>query len=139
MFCGFCQSFVVNYRHGENVEFSRIYQNSLQTGLRGREEKDQTHAGISIPVIPKIYQFKKDVNNMSYQYKSVSETCDNGRTGCGIAVIVCYDDGSTAVLQTVSDICGDPEQIRKLVRLCNENQLDPLHLPEVIEDFLGTL
>ncbi len=70
---------------------------------------------------------------------SVCETYDNGRKSCGIAVIVCYEDGSTAVLQTISDICDDPERIRELVRQCNENHLNPLHLPEVLEDFLGTL
>ena len=76
---------------------------------------------------------------MSYQYMSVSETYGNGHKNCGIAVLVRYDDGSAAVLQTISDICEEPERIRELVRQCNEAQLDPLHLPEVIEDFLGTL
>ncbi len=70
---------------------------------------------------------------------SVSETYDNGRRSCGISVIIHYDDGSTAVLQTISDICDDPERIQELVRQCNEAQLAPLHLPEVLEDFLGTL
>ena len=80
------------------------------------------------PDMPKIYQFEKDVNNMSHQYMSVSETYNTGRTSYGIAV-----------LQTISDISEEPEQIRDLVRRCNENHLSPLHLPEVIEDFLAAL
>ena len=76
---------------------------------------------------------------MIYQYMSVKEIYIDGHTSYGIAVLVHYDDGSTAVLQTISDISDDPEQIRDLVRRCNENQLSPLHLPEVIEDFLLTL
>ncbi|MBQ7929827.1 MAG: hypothetical protein IJ334_02255 [Clostridia bacterium] len=54
-------------------------------------------------------------------------------------MIVHYDDGSSAVLHTISDICDDPERIRELVRQCNENRLDPLHLSDVIDDFLTTL
>lgn len=76
---------------------------------------------------------------MNYQYMSVTTTCEDGRTSCGIAVIAHYDDGSTAILQTISDICDDPERIRILARQCSENQLAPLHLKEVIEDFLSTL
>lgn len=70
---------------------------------------------------------------------SVSETYEDGHLSCGIAVIAHYDDGSTAILQIISDICAYPERIRELVCLCNERRLDPLHLPEVIEDFLAAL
>ena len=76
---------------------------------------------------------------MSYQYMSVSETYDDGRKSYGISVRVHYDDGSTAVLQTISDICDDPYRIRELVRLCNEARLSPPHLSEIIEDFLAVL
>ena len=76
---------------------------------------------------------------MSYQYMSVSETYDDGRMSCGIAVLVLYDDGSSAVLQTISDICEDKTRIQKLVHQCNQCQLTPDHLPDILEDFLGTL
>ena len=114
------------------LEFSRISYNPASA----KGGKRSTNAGM---LYRKFINLRKMSTNMSYQYTSVSETYGNGRMGCGIAVIVHYDDGSSAVLHTISDICDDPERIRELVRQCNENRLDPLHLSDVIDDFLTTL
>lgn len=42
-------------------------------------------------------------------------------------------DGEVAV----SDLSLDGVRVRDLVARCNEGNLDPIHLPNVIEDFLG--
>ncbi len=64
------------------------------------------------------------------------------RVGYGIAVCL----RSTVPAQTapedtpsawVRDISPDREAVAALVRLCNEGHLSPLHLADVIEDFLG--
>lgn len=44
-------------------------------------------------------------------------------------------DGEVAV----SDLCLDGRRVRDLVDLCNEGDLDPIHLPDVVEDFLAEL
>lgn len=76
---------------------------------------------------------------MDYQYSVVSEICDNGRKSCGIAVSVKYEDGTEAVLRTISDICDDPARTERLVRLCNALKLAPVHLNDVVEDFVESL
>ena len=35
-----------------------------------------------------------------------------------------------------ADVLPDKHQVEKLVEICNELSLDPIHLPDVIEDFL---
>lgn len=36
----------------------------------------------------------------------------------------------------IEDISTEKEKIEKLVRLCNELDLDPIHIHDVVEDFL---
>ena len=38
---------------------------------------------------------------------------------------------------TVEDLSLHREEIEKLVRLCNEQELSPIHFRDVLEDFLG--
>lgn len=37
----------------------------------------------------------------------------------------------------INDISVDKKAVEKLVRLCNEGELDPVHLYYVVEDFLA--
>lgn len=46
-------------------------------------------------------------------------------------------DGSTNIIQTVADISPIQGEIDHLVKMCNELRLDPIHLGDVIEDFLA--
>ena len=50
-------------------------------------------------------------------------------TGYGIA----YTGNSTLSFE---DLTGNPTTIAELVRLCNELDLSPIHLKDVVEDFL---
>ncbi len=56
-------------------------------------------------------------------------------TSCGILVLERTDEGF--VYHTfVSDVYTDCKAVCKLTALCNREQLCPVHLMDVIEDFL---
>lgn len=78
---------------------------------------------------------------MEYKYVVVQTIYQNGdaaRTGFGIAAVTDYD-GVTTVLDSISDIASDSEPIERLVEICNAEQLDPIHLQDVVTDFLATV
>lgn len=60
------------------------------------------------------------------------------RISYGIAV---YSDpesnGTASVISSVLDISDNKEKIDTLVRLCNSHRLSPIHLQDIIEDFLA--
>ena len=60
------------------------------------------------------------------------------RISYGIAV---YDDGvgknTATVLYRISDITPDRDRLSELVDRCNLLKLSPIHLDEVVEDFLS--
>lgn len=73
-----------------------------------------------------------------YKYVVVKSEYINGertRMGYGIAVVE-ECDGNVSVLDSVSDICLDVNSVEGLVELCNKAELDPIHLHEVVSDFL---
>lgn len=53
----------------------------------------------------------------------------------GIAAVAV--DDCWYICQLFQDICREYHRICELVRVCNDLQLDPIHLPEVIDDFLA--
>ena len=71
----------------------------------------------------------------------VQNTYKNGdatRIGFGIAAVEEYD-GVTTILESISDISANIEAIERLVQYCNNLQLDPIHLQDVVTDFLATV
>lgn len=71
----------------------------------------------------------------------VQSTYKNGnatRIGFGIAAVEEYD-GITTILKSISDISVNIEAIERLVQYCNNLQLDPIHLQDVVTDFLATV
>ena len=61
------------------------------------------------------------------------------RISYGIAAYSDAETGSTAsVIAAVRDISSDREQIDSLVALCNRYRLDPMHLTDIVEDFLAS-
>lgn len=75
---------------------------------------------------------------MEYRYSVVHEIFEDGRKSCGIAVVADYGECS-AVIQVISDICGDEGELEQLVHKCNELHLDCIHLRDVVDDFLAAL
>jgi len=60
------------------------------------------------------------------------------RIAYGIAAYAASDsDSSAIVLASVSDICGDKSRAEALAEKCNRLGVSPLHLPDIIEDFLA--
>ncbi len=49
-----------------------------------------------------------------------------------------YDGDKIVLIQTISDITQNFESIRKLTELCNSLKLEPLHLNDIIEDYISS-
>ena len=78
---------------------------------------------------------------MEYKYIVVQSTYKNEdimRIGFGIAAVEEYD-GVTTILESISDLSSDIKPIERLVKVCNNLQLDPIHLQDVVTDFLATV
>lgn len=60
------------------------------------------------------------------------------RTCYGIAAVQVYD-GIVTVLDSVTDITVNRQPLEELVKLCNELSLEPIHLNDIVEDFLASL
>ena len=78
---------------------------------------------------------------MEHKYIVVQSTYKNGditRIGFGIAAVEEYD-GVTTILELISDLSSDIDLIERLVKVCNNLQLDPIYLQDVVSDFLATV
>ena len=78
---------------------------------------------------------------MEHKYIVVQSMYKNGditRIGFGLAAVEEYD-GVTTVLESISGLSLDIEPIERLVEICNNLQLDPIHLQDVVTDFLATV
>ena len=60
------------------------------------------------------------------------------RTSYGIAIYADAEhDGTTTVIASVHDITADKPGLTALVQQCNRLELSPIHLHDVVEDFLN--
>ena len=78
---------------------------------------------------------------MKHKYIVVQNTYKNGnatRISFGIAAIEEYD-GVTTILESISDLSSNLKSIERLVDICNNLQLDLIHLRDVVNDFLATV
>ena len=67
----------------------------------------------------------------------ICESDDGVSKSYGIAVCTNTDrDQTTSVLTSIQDITTDRDALDELVNLCNSMELSPLHIRDVIEDFL---
>jgi len=59
------------------------------------------------------------------------------RISYGIAIFADADaDGTVTVISAVHDITSDRSRLENLIQRCNDLDLSPIHLEDVIEDFL---
>ncbi len=63
---------------------------------------------------------------------------ENTRVSYGIAAIE-NCNGTDCVLESVSDISSDFGAVETLVNICNAEELDPMHIEDVVNDFLAIL
>ena len=77
---------------------------------------------------------------MMITYGIICETFIHGsilRSSYGIAAYAHADNTDTdTVIAVINDISGDYDSIFNLVKSCNEGELLPEHLNDVVEDFL---
>ena len=67
------------------------------------------------------------------EYKVISETSTHPDIGSfdtfGLEV---YENGT--LIQTESDVSAEWDVVNRIARLCNEEQLEPVHLRDVIQN-----
>lgn len=60
------------------------------------------------------------------------------RVSYGIVIYANADeDGTATIIDSIRDITADKEKLAHLVDECNRLELSPIHLRDVIEDFVG--
>ncbi len=70
-----------------------------------------------------------------FRYTTVEEEFNDADLGHYVSYGICVTEDDNSIL-TVSDMSTNRDLVDKLVGLCNEHQLDPIHLLDVIEDAL---
>ena len=69
--------------------------------------------------------------------RGAENDCELGRyTAFGIAAQKRVPDGWRQIA-FISDICTNAQQAQRLAHLCTQGQLEPIHLMDVIEDFVA--
>lgn len=78
---------------------------------------------------------------MGYRYITVEDTFSDEqdtRIGYGIALVSGKADGAS-VLREIPDLSGDRKLVDQLARACNKYKLDPIHLDDIVYDFLASI
>ncbi len=82
-----------------------------------------------------------DETSPRYTYGCVREEYTvNGqsRVAYGIAVYAHpHESGSASIVASVRDITHDRAALEGLIRRCNDGNLSPVHLADMIDDFFG--
>lgn len=77
-----------------------------------------------------------------YRYLPVKETAVSEEqvayATCGIRVL-CADGVQSMETAHIADVSTEYTSVLRLAQLCTEEQLDPVHFPDVIEDFLASI
>ena len=84
---------------------------------------------------------KNELQPQKVVYKVVGEPQSSGDSSCISYGIVAYIDAATSntknVIAYVRDVTTNKIEIENLVQKCNAFGLSPIHLVDVIEDFLN--
>ena len=78
-------------------------------------------------------------NHADYRYLILcSKRHENGKTQKMFGIAVIYTcDNQKFILDYVSDLALNLNKLYNLIRLCNKLSLDPVHLHDVIHDFIS--
>lgn len=72
-----------------------------------------------------------------YDYQVIESFCEEfGVTTYGLSVCTVIDE-QTAPRISIKDISSNRAAVIRLAEQCQRLQLNPIHLPDVIEDFLS--
>ena len=73
------------------------------------------------------------MNNIRYELTaSEIQLCESTGISFGIR---CLDDDDVEMC-VINDILPDRQKVEELVKVCNEMEVSPIHLPDIVEDFL---
>ncbi|MBQ7346483.1 MAG: hypothetical protein IJW55_00845 [Clostridia bacterium] len=77
---------------------------------------------------------------MKTSYATVrSEYAQNGSTYVTYGIALTEEEnGFITILETIPNLCANQVKVQQLADLCNTLELSPIHLHEVIQDFLVT-
>lgn len=71
-----------------------------------------------------------------FQYRLFNETLNSSEIGeyktTGIMVL---DENENELIK-MSDVSTNEDDVKKVVDLCNQEQVEPIHLYDILEDFL---
>lgn len=68
--------------------------------------------------------------------RNTYEMVEKTRIGFGIAAVEKETNGAI-ILESFSDLSSDVTKVEQLVRISNQEGLDPIHLCDVVQDFLA--
>lgn len=85
-------------------------------------------------------EYKEKMEDMRVTYGMIEENYISereSRRAYGIAVYAdAKNDSSAEMVAAVHDVTSDRKQMDELIEKCNRLSLSPVHLQEVIDDFL---
>ena len=85
-----------------------------------------------------ILQPRKAKKANRLRYKTVREKRNSDELGSYVTYgIIIYKNKK--LLKYISDVSNIKRDVQDLVRRCNEEQLDPIHIEEVVDDYLTDL
>ena len=102
--------------------------------------------GTSASVAEAAYRGKastRDVISLvrNYNHHEGFEIVYVGKLGISLAHMIANanadEDGTATIIDSIRDITADKEKLAYLVDECNRLELPPIHLRDVIEDFVG--
>ncbi len=73
---------------------------------------------------------------MMYFYQITTEKLINEAIGDYISFGITVKDESNRTLNSIQDVSVDYEAVASIVKLCNDNCLEPIHLLDVVEDMI---
>ncbi len=71
---------------------------------------------------------------ITYKLSEESFESDDGDSYISFGVIAESDKGK--IIASVLDLSTERSEVERLISLCNELELDPIHLNDVAEDFV---
>lgn len=71
-----------------------------------------------------------------FQYRLFNETLNSSEIGEYKATGIMVLDENENELIKMSDVSTNEDDVKKVVDLCNQEQVEPIHLYDILEDFL---
>ena len=79
------------------------------------------------------------MNKITYGVSEETYSLNNQtRTAYGIVIYSnAEEDGTATIVGSIRDVTPNKEKMERLVSACNKLELSPIHIYDVIDDFIG--